>query len=60
MIITTNEEVFTSPDMCAFCRLNTAGEHEINCPCRIAVELREKKGIRILKYDDYGNFIKEI
>ena len=31
--ITTDGIVYEQPDMCAYCRITTGGEHEKGCPC---------------------------
>ena len=33
-ITTTDGQEYTMPDMCGYCNMDTAGNHEMNCPCR--------------------------
>lgn len=35
--ITTGGTTCSRPDMCAYCHLDTAGNHEFNCPGRVYV-----------------------
>jgi len=59
-----NEHFFV--EGCSYCRMSTGGLHEPNCPMkdikvadRLARILNIRQ-VRILKYDDGGNFIKEL
>lgn len=57
---------------CVHCHITTGGQHEDKCPMK-DIEIPKESSIadkpagisnirrvRILKYDDYGNFIKEL
>ncbi len=59
-----NEHFFT--EGCSYCRMSTGGQHEPNCPCK-DLEISDRpakipniRQVRILKYDDGGNFVKEL
>lgn len=59
-----NERFFV--EGCNYCQMSSGGQHEPKCPCkdvkivdRISQTLNINK-VKILKYDDEGNFIKEI
>ena len=71
----TNGRVLDIPDMCGYCEITTGGYHQLNCPAFPPIhKLYEgvkniekhifgqhiREAIRIIKYDDKGNFIKEI
>ena len=75
-ITTTDGRVYERPDMCGYCSMDTGGNHQFNCPCyqplhispepdikwEIEWEIKQtiKPKIRIRKYDDEGNFLKEL
>ncbi len=45
---------------CTYCQLSTGGLHSVNCPLYQSNEVQSPKVVRVFKYDDYGNFIKEL
>ena len=59
-----NERFFT--EGCNYCQMSTGGQHEPNCPLKdikVADRLARIphiRQVRIRKYDDNGNFIKEL
>jgi len=64
-ITTTDRRVNDYPNMCGYCEITTGGQHQGNCPLfqlqipRVHL-LETNRRIRIFKYDDEGNFIKEL
>lgn len=63
-ITTTDGKVYDRPDMCGYCEMTTGGQHQWNCPAfppeQKAYLVEIKTNVRIFKYDDEGNFIKEL
>jgi len=58
---TTDERDYEYPAMCPYCNITTGGQHQWNCPAFPPFrKLYEVSPIRIFKYDDKGNFVKEI
>ena len=57
----TDGTVLDAPERCGYCGITTGGGHQWTCPA-FPPSLQEyiQSGIRILKYDDKGNFVKEL
>lgn len=57
----TDGKVLDVPDRCGYCGGATDGQHQLNCPAfPPALKYYFHSKIRIFKYDDEGNFIKEL
>lgn len=64
-ITTTDGNDCEFPDMCGYCAITTGGRHQSNCPAFPPIHKQYEVGVdiskvRVFKYDDEGNFIKEL